>query len=239
MNIRNISSIPLIAIIIIGIAVLLPLPGIVVDVLLMINLLHAIFVFLIGLYTRKTKSFSLLPIVLIFSTIFSLAVNISSIRLILNQGTSIDVWLIRNISNLVAGSGEILILSVVIFITLLFVQALVIVRGCASISKQVLSAKENNQKEKDFYGAMEGAVKLLSHSEKLRIAIILIPVIGGIVVGTMIHDETIINSLKTYIPPIIGNGLLLMLPAFLLYLTASNEVRCKKMKRNIKGSVAP
>ena len=102
---NSLLAIALIVIVLIG---LIPLPVIVLDILIGLNLAHAILIFLIALKCKKITDFSLLPIALLVSTIFGLLVNVSSASLILTKGSAFDGQVIRIVASLAAGSGEII-----------------------------------------------------------------------------------------------------------------------------------
>jgi len=111
--------------------ILLPLPAIVLDILIGLNLIQAILILLIVRNNKKITDFSSLPTVLLVSTLFGLAINIFSVRLILVRGAAFDGWAIRTVASLVAGSGEIthLLIGCACFIVIATVVVIMIIRG--------------------------------------------------------------------------------------------------------------
>jgi len=133
------SPSPLLVIVVIAIAliILIPLPAIVLDILITLNLIQAMLILNIALFRKKITDFSLLPTVHLVSMIFGLALNISSVRLILVKGAEFDGWAIRTIAFLVTGSGEIthFINGFLDFILFAAVAAFVIRKGAARITE--------------------------------------------------------------------------------------------------------
>jgi flagellar biosynthesis protein FlhA len=119
------------------IMLIVPLPTVLLDVLMAFNLMLSLLVLLIVLYSKKPTDFTLFPTVLLVLTVFSLALNVSSTRLILTQGARFNGKMIRAFSTFVVGSGgtEGLVVGFIIFIVIIAVQALVITKGSTRISE--------------------------------------------------------------------------------------------------------
>ncbi|MCL2441100.1 MAG: flagellar biosynthesis protein FlhA [Treponema sp.] len=131
------DSFPAVAVITIVLAIILPMPPVILDALMAINLVFALMVLLIVLYVQKPTEFSLFPTMLLVSTVFSLALNVSSTRLILNQGEKFQGQMIKAFSNFVVGSGgnEGLVVGFIIFIIIIAVQVIVITKGATRVSE--------------------------------------------------------------------------------------------------------
>ncbi|MFI3257170.1 MAG: FHIPEP family type III secretion protein, partial [Spirochaetales bacterium] len=116
---------------------IIPLPTFLLDVLMSINLLLALLILLIVMYTPRAIDFSSFPTVLLISTVFSLALNVSSTRLILSLGSDFNGTLITAFGSFVVGTGgtEGLVIGLVIFIILIAVQAFVITKGATRIAE--------------------------------------------------------------------------------------------------------
>jgi flagellar biosynthesis protein FlhA len=119
------------------IMLIVPLPTVLLDTLMAFNLMLSLLVLLIVLYSKKPTDFTLFPTVLLVLTVFSLALNVSSTRLILIQGARFNGKMIRAFSSFVVGSGgtEGLVVGFIIFIVIIAVQALVITKGSTRISE--------------------------------------------------------------------------------------------------------
>ena len=216
------------------------------DILIALNLTFAFLILIAAYRTKKAADFPLLPTLLVLSIVLSLAVNISSTRLILAKGAIFDGCLINFISHLVNGLGFIrLITCFTIFIVINLLQIVIIIKRVSrvtqvtsqfnhdAISKRNMAidaeysagtititetkAKKNDIcNEKDFYEALNGTCKFLFGYEKIRLLIIILSIFGGILIGTIIQENTIIEAVRIYIPLAIGNGLFPMLPPILL-----------------------
>jgi flagellar biosynthesis protein FlhA len=236
-----------IAVVVVVVMLVIPLPTVLLDMFMALNLVLSLLVLLIVLYNQKATDFSLFPTVLLVVTVFGLALNVSSTRLILTQGERFNGRMIRAFSSFVVGSGgtEGLVVGFIIFIVIIAVQVVVITKGATRVSevaarftldalpgKQMAIEAEYNsgaiteeestarkkdlQQEADFYGAMDGASKFISGNVKVGIFITVINVLGGVIIGTVIHGEPITSAVGTYISFSVGDGLLSQFPALLI-----------------------
>jgi flagellar biosynthesis protein FlhA len=117
--------------------VIVPLPMVLLDAFMAMNLIFSLIVLLIVLYNKKAIEFSLFPFVLLMATVLGLILNIASTRLILTKGASFDGRMIRAFSSFVVGSGgsEGLVVGFIIFIMIIAVQAIVITKGASRVSE--------------------------------------------------------------------------------------------------------
>lgn len=117
--------------------IIIPLPTVLLDVLMAANLIISLLIILIVMNTRKAVDFSIFPTMILVTTIFGLALNISSTRLILTKGTAFDGRMIRGFSGFVIGSegAQGLVIGLVIFIIIVAVQAVVITKGATRIAE--------------------------------------------------------------------------------------------------------
>ncbi|MDR0731107.1 MAG: flagellar biosynthesis protein FlhA [Treponema sp.] len=227
--------------------IVIPLPTVLLDMLMALNLILSLLVLLIVLYTRKAVDFNLFPTVLLVVTVFGLALNVSSTRLILTQGDNFNGRMIRAFSSFVVGSGgtEGLVVGFVIFIVIIAVQAVVITKGATRVSEvaarfqldgmpqkqmsidaefnsgsiteeEAQARKRELDLELSFYGSMDGASKFISGNVKVGIFITVVNILGGIIIGTLLHGEAIGTALGTYISFSVGDGLLSQLPSLLV-----------------------
>ncbi|MFP3088725.1 flagellar biosynthesis protein FlhA [Treponema sp. TIM-1] len=116
---------------------IIPLPTVLLDALMAMNLVLSLLILLIVLYTKKATDFSVFPTLLLVITVFGLALNVSSTRLILTKGAAFDGRMIRAFSSFVVGSGgtEGLVVGFIIFIVIIAVQAVVITKGATRIAE--------------------------------------------------------------------------------------------------------
>jgi flagellar biosynthesis protein FlhA len=117
--------------------IIIPIPSVLLDALLAVNLTTAILILLIVLFTKKATEFSIFPTMLLVTTVFGLALNISTMRLILSKGVNFDVKMIRAFASFVVGAGgtDGLVIGFIIFIVIIAVQAIVITKGATRIAE--------------------------------------------------------------------------------------------------------
>ncbi|MDR1468165.1 MAG: flagellar biosynthesis protein FlhA [Spirochaetaceae bacterium] len=125
------------AVVAVVVLLIVPLPTGLLDALMAFNLILSLLILLNVLYTQKATDFSIFPMVLLVVTVFSLALNVSSTRLILTQGARFDGRMIRAISQFVAGVGGTggLVVSFILFIIITIAQAIVIAKRARHISE--------------------------------------------------------------------------------------------------------
>lgn len=124
-------------VIIVVMMMIIPLPDVLLDVLLAFNLMLALLIILIVLYTKNALEFSVFPTILLVATVFGLALNVSSARLILSQGADFHVRIIRSFATFVVGSGGTsgLVIGLIIFIIIIAVQFVVITKGATRVAE--------------------------------------------------------------------------------------------------------
>ncbi|MDR0315931.1 MAG: flagellar biosynthesis protein FlhA [Treponema sp.] len=131
------DSFPAVVVISIVIMIILPMPTVLLDALMAINMVFSLLVLLIVLYTQKPTEFSLFPTVLLVATVFSLALNISSTKLILAQGANFNGRMIKAFSSFVVGTdgNKGIVIGLIIFIIIIAVQVVVITKGATRVSE--------------------------------------------------------------------------------------------------------
>ena len=244
---RNPDVLVAVGVIFIIMMLLIPLPTPLLDLLMAANLVMSVMIILITLYTKRALDFSIFPTLLLVTTIFGLALNVSSTRLILSKGAAFNGKIITGFATFVVGTSgtEGLVIGLIIFVILIAVQFIVITKGATRVAevaarftldslpgKQMAIEAEYNsgaiteeeatrkksdlQKEADFYGAMDGASKFVSGNVKIGILMTLINIIGGLIVGMLIHGEPASNAVTNYITFAIGDGLVSQFPALFI-----------------------
>jgi flagellar biosynthesis protein FlhA len=236
-----------VGVIIVIMMLIVPLPAVLLDTLMSLNLVLGLLTILIVLYIRSALEFSVFPTLLLVLTVYGLALNVSSTRLILSQGSNFDGQIVRAFSDFVVGTGglEGLVIGIIIFVIIIAVQFIVITKGATRVAevaarftldslpgKQMAIEAEYNsgsiseeestkrkmdlEREVDFYGAMDGASKFVQGNVRVGVLITVINIVGGIVVGMTIHNETFDMAMNTYIALAIGDGLVTQFPALLI-----------------------
>ncbi|MCX6599595.1 MAG: flagellar biosynthesis protein FlhA [Acidobacteria bacterium] len=227
-------------------AMIVPLPSVLIDLLISANIAISVVVLLVALYITKPVEFSVFPTTLLLLTLFRLALNISSSRLILldgMKGTAAAGHVIDAFGNFVVGGN--FIIGLVIFLVLIAIQYVVINHGAVRISEVTarftLDALPGKQMaidadlnaglidesearirrralaaEAEFYGAMDGASRFTQRDAVAGILITAINIIAGFLIGVLQHGMDINKALKTYTVLTIGDGLVTVIPALMI-----------------------
>lgn len=233
-------------VLIIVLAMITPLPPVLLDILIVCNVTISVVVLLVSMYILKPVEFSVFPTTLLLLTLFRLALNISSSRLILlngNAGTSAAGHVIEAFGQFVVGGNY--IIGTVIFLVLLAIQYVVINHGAVRISEvtarftlDALPGKQmsidsdlnaglideaearNRRKalaaEAEFYGSMDGASRFTQRDAIASILITGINILAGFLIGIFQHDMPFVRALQTYTVLTIGDGLVTVIPALMI-----------------------
>ncbi|KYP82119.1 flagellar biosynthesis protein FlhA [Ferroacidibacillus organovorans] len=232
---------PLLGIIGIIAMLVIPIPPTLLDVLLIINLSISLTVLLVAMSIREALDFSVFPSLLLVTTLFRLALNVSSTRLILTQGYAGHV--IETFGSFVIGSNA--VVGVIVFIILIIIQFIVITRGAERVAevaarftldampgKQIsIDADLNSglinetdarqrrkaiEQEADFYGAMDGASKFVKGDAIASMIIVAVNIIGGFIIGMAQLNLSFSQAITQFTQLSVGDGLVSQIPALLL-----------------------
>lgn len=220
-----------------------PLPTVMLDFFMALSIMLGLLVLMIVMFVGRPFDFSIFPSLLLLTTVFRLALNVSSTRLILLNGAAFDGKIVRTFGEFVVGGNY--VVGFIIFIILVAVQFIVITQGAtrtaevaarftldampgkqmsidsdlsngAITEEEARTRREEIRKEADFYGAMDGASKFVKGDVTVGIIITLINIIGGFIVGMVVRGETFDIALKTYTLLSIGDGLVSQIPSLLI-----------------------
>jgi flagellar biosynthesis protein FlhA len=235
-----------VAVLAIVMALITPLPGFLLDLLIVSDILMSVTVLMVSLYLVRPVEFTSFPTTLLLLTLFRLALNISSSRLILlngNTGTSAAGEVIGAFGSFVVGGNY--IIGAVIFLVLIAIQYVVINHGAVRISevtarftldalpgKQMsidsdlnaglideAEAKRRRKQlatEAEFYGAMDGASRFTQRDAVASILITAINIVAGFLIGVLQHGMDFQRALETYTVLTIGDGLVTVIPALMI-----------------------
>ncbi len=224
------------------ILIVVPLNTHLLDFFLVINITLSVIVLLVSLFTKEALDFSIFPPLLLILTLFRMALNISSTRLILGNGGEAGS-VIKTFGSFVIGGN--LVVGVIIFAIIVIIQFLVITKGSERVSEvaarftldampgkqmaidadlntglideqQAKVRRSKIQREADFYGAMDGASKFVKGDAIVSILITLINIIGGIVIGVVSSGMEIMDVVSKYTLATVGDGLVSQMPALLI-----------------------
>jgi flagellar biosynthesis protein FlhA len=235
-----------IAVVGIVIALIMPLPPFLLDFLIVVDITLSVIVLLVSVYIRKAVDFNVFPTTLLLLTLYRLALNISSSRLILlngNSGTSAAGHVIEAFGSFVVGGNY--IIGAVIFLVLIAIQYVVINHGAVRISEvtarftldalpgkqmsidadlngglideaEARKRRKNLASEAEFYGAMDGASRFTQRDAVASILITGINIIAGFLIGVLQHGMELRKALETYTILTIGDGLVTVIPALMI-----------------------
>ncbi len=222
---------------------IVPIPSILLDVMLAINISIAMIVLFNALFVQEVLDMSFFPTLLLFTTIFRISLNVSSTRLILTTGEPGAV--VETFGGFVGGGD--LVIGAIVFIVLILIQFIVINKGSERVSevtarftldampgkqmaidadlntgaiteKEARQRREKIQQESSFFGSMDGATKYVKGDATAGLIITLINVIGGTITGYMNQGLEIGEALARYGVLTIGDGLVSQIPSLLISL---------------------
>ena len=231
------------------IMMVLPLPTWLVDFLLAGSMSITVLLLMVSLYLKSPLDFSTLPAVILISTVFRLALSITTTRLILLQADAGAI--IQTFGNFVVAGN--LVVGLVIFLIITVVQFVVITKGAERIAEvsarftlDALPGKQMSidadlrsgdidqsearqrrtmlEKESQLYGAMDGTMKFVKGDAIAGLVIIAVNLLGGITVGTMQQNMSVGEALQVYALLTVGDGLVAQIPALFLSITAGTFV---------------
>ena len=228
---------------VVGIILLLvvPVPAVLLDFLIIINILLGLVTLLTTMFVKKPLDFSVFPSLLLVATLFRLGLNVASTRLVLGDGYAGQV--IASFGQVAVGGS--IIIGAVIFLILVVIQFVVVTKGAERVAEvgarftldampgkqmaidadlnaglitdtQARERRAEVSAEADFYGAMDGASKFVKGDAIAGIIIIIINLVGGIAIGMIQRGLEIGEAMSTYSLLTIGDGLVTQIPALLM-----------------------
>lgn len=243
---RNRPELMVLVIMVMVIAMLIiPLPTVLVDLLIALNIMISVLIFMSSFYITRVLNFQSFPSILLISTLFRLALSISTSRLILLEADAGDI--IDTFGEFVIQDN--LVVGMVVFAIVTIVQFIVITKGseriaevAARFSLDAMPGKQMSidadlragvideatvkvkrgelEKESQLFGSFDGAMKFIKGDAIAGIVIIFVNLIGGISVGTAQQGMDISTALNTFTLLTIGDGLVAQIPALLISISA-------------------
>lgn len=223
---------------------IVPIPAWLLDILLAFNISIALTILFGTMFSKEVLDMSFFPTMLLFTTIFRIALNTSSTRLILRDGDAGNV--VATFGEFVGGGD--LIIGVIIFIILILIQFMVINKGSERVSEvtarftldampgkqmaidadlntgaitdaEAAERREKIQAEASFFGSMDGAVKYVKGDATAGLLITFVNIIGGILMGVTRQGLDVTTALNKYAILTIGDGLVSQIPSLLISLS--------------------
>jgi type III secretion protein V len=228
---------------------IMPMPVLLVDLIIGFNLGVAALLMLVAIYILTPLEFSTLPGIILISTIFRLALTITTTRLILSQADAGEI--VRTFGSFVIAGN--IIVGLVVFLIVTLVQFIVIAKGAERVAEVgarfVLDALPGKQmsidaelrngdidkfearrrrnrleRESQLYGAMDGAMKFVKGDAIAGLVVIAVNLIGGIAIGTLSRGMSLGDATREYSLLTVGEALVAQIPALLLAITAATTV---------------
>ena len=223
-----------------------PLPTVLMDMLLAINISVGVLILLTSLYVLKPLDFSVFPSLLLLTTLFRLALNVATTRLILlngQEGPSAAGHVIEGFGQFVVGGNT--VVGLIIFLILVLINFIVITKGSTRIAEvaarftldampgkqmaidadlnagliddtQARKRREAVAREAEFYGAMDGASKFVRGDAVAGLIITAINILGGLIIGTMQQGMSMSDAMSIYSILTVGDGLVSQIPALVI-----------------------
>src|SRR3954467_302737 len=252
-----------IAVVAVVVMMILPLPEMLLDIFITVNITVALVLVIVSMYTEDALELSSFPSLLLFTTLFRLAINISVTRLILLHGDAGHV--VKAFGNFVVG-GNVLV-GLVVFLILIVIQFVVITNGAGRVAevaarftldampgKQMAIDADLNSgqitdedartrrqdigREADFYGAMDGASKFVKGDAMAGILIVLINLIGGLVVGMLQQHMPFGEAIQHFSLLTVGDGLCAQIPALLISVATGILVTRSTSEKDLGNDIA-
>jgi len=246
----------------------LPLPAILLDLLLSIDIALAVVLMLTAVYVREPIEFSVFPSLLLVLTLVRLGLNVASTRLVLlHGGEGIDAagHVIMAFGQFVVGGNY--VVGAVVFLVLIAIQYVVINHGAVRISevtarftldampgkqmaidadlnagliddKEARERRSRIRREADFYGAMDGAIRFTQRDALAALLITAVNIIAGFIIGVMMHGLDLATAAKTYTILTIGEGLVTAIPALLVAMSGALITTRAASESNLGEEVA-
>ncbi len=223
---------------------IVPIPNQLLDILLAFNIAVAFAIMFGCMFSKEVLDMGYFPTILLFTTIFRIALNVSSTRLILSTGDPGNV--VATFGNFVGG-GDIII-GAIVFIILILIQFMVINKGSERVAEvtarftldampgkqmaidadlntgaitdaQAKELRDKIQEESSFFGSMDGAVKYVKGDAVAGLILTVINIVGGIAMGVLRQDMEIMDALNKYGILTMGDGLVSQIPSLLISLS--------------------
>jgi flagellar biosynthesis protein FlhA len=239
------DAIVAVSVVVVILIMIVPLNKFLIDMFITISISTSLIILLMGMYTQRPLDFSVFPSVLLIVTLFRLSLNIASTRLILlhgDEGIGAAGRLIQAFGSVIIGGNY--IVGAIVFLILMVINFVVITKGAGRIAEvaarftldampgkqmsidadlnaglinemEAKRRRERTELEADFYGSMDGASKFVRGDAIAGIIIIFVNIIGGLAIGVIQKDMSIMDALSVYTILTIGEGLVSQVPALL------------------------
>ncbi len=257
-----------IAVMAVVVLMIVPLPPVVLDLLLSVDIGLAVVLLLTSIYVRQPVEFSVFPSLLLLLTLLRLSLNVASTRLVLmNGGDGIEAAgsVIMAFGQFVVGGN--FVVGVVVFLVLIAIQYIVINHGAVRISevtarftldalpgrqmaidadlnagiineKEAKERRDRVRREADFYGAMDGAIRFTQRDALAAVLITGVNIVAGLIIGVFQHGLDLATAAQTYTILTVGEGLVTSIPALLVSMAGALITTRAAAESNLGDEVA-
>jgi flagellar biosynthesis protein FlhA len=260
---RHTDMLAAVAVVMVVTMLVVPLPPALLDLLITINISTALTIVAATMYLGRPLDFASFPSLLLLTTMFRLAINVSVTRLILTTGDAGSV--VKAFGEFVVGGN--VIVGLVIFLILVVIQFVVVTNGAGRVAEvgarftldampgkqmaidadlnaglitddQARNRRSEIGREADFYGAMDGASKFVKGDAMAAVVITAINLIGGIVVGMFQHNMSFAEATQHFSLLTVGDGLAAQIPALLISVATGIIVTRAASDRDLGSDIA-
>ncbi|MDZ3831864.1 MAG: flagellar biosynthesis protein FlhA [Sphingopyxis sp.] len=265
-RIAGASALPLAMLIVVGLMVV-PVSPLILDISFVGNIMISLLILMVALQASKPLDFSAFPTVLLLATLFRLALNVASTRVVLvsgHEGTHAAGHVIEAFGQVLIGGDY--VVGLFVFVVLMIINLVVITKGAGRVSevsarftldalpgKQMAidadlnaglltpdEAKARRQEvatEADFYGSMDGASKFVKGDAIAGLLILFVNIVGGLILGMASHGLSFSEAGATYVTLAIGDALVAQIPALLLSIAAAAIVTRVASPFDLSGQI--
>src|SRR3982751_990883 len=251
------------AVVLVVVMMIVPLPTFLVDFFITMNICGALAILVSTMYLARTLDFSSFPSLLLLTTLFRLAINVSVTRLVLLHGGAGHV--VKAFGQFVVGGN--IVVGLVVFLILVVIQFVVITNGAGRVAEvaarftldampgkqmaidadlnagqitdeQARQRRADIAREADFYGAMDGASKFVKGDAMAGILIVLINLLGGIVIGVAQQHMPFSEAIQHFSLLTVGDGLAAQIPALLISVATGILVTRSTSEKDLGNDIA-
>ena len=259
---RHMDLLAAVAVVLVVSMLVIPLPSPLIDMFITLNISGALAIVVATMYLEKPLEFSSFPSLLLITTMFRLAINVSVTRLILTHGNAGSV--VSAFGQFVVGGN--VVVGLVIFLILVVIQFVVVTNGAGRVAEvgarftldampgkqmaidadlnaglitddQARARRMEISQEADFYGAMDGASKFVRGDAIAGILIVFINLFGGTIIGAAQHGMSLADAGRTYALLTIGDGLVTVIPALMVSISGGLIVTRASSARRRRFSI--
>jgi len=245
----------------------IPVSPLILDLSFVANIMISLLILMVALQASKPLDFSAFPTVLLLATLFRLALNVASTRVVLvhgHEGTASAGHVIEAFGQVLIGGDY--VVGIFVFVVLMIINLVVITKGAGRVSevsarftldalpgKQMAidadlnaglltpdEAKARRQEvatEADFYGSMDGASKFVKGDAVAGLLILFVNIVGGLILGIFSHGLSFSEAGSTYVTLAIGDALVAQIPALLLSIAAAAIVTRVNSPLDLSGQI--